>query len=141
MKVNLDVLSDWLISFGFGADVSFVTPAPLELLYPVAKAWHRRERARGEDSGLEYWIELLHEEQRWEVFPVDSKIQDLYQIVQLRGTKIVGVVRAQIDSDTVIIEYGSEDKQQIVVPKADLLILDGILFDLGQNGQNGVADG
>lgn len=141
MKVNLDVLSDWLISFGFGADMSFITPAPLELLYPVAKAWHRRERARGEDSSLDFWIGLLQEEQRWEEFPVDVKIQDLYQIVQLRGTKIVGVVRAQVDSDTVIVEYGNDVKLQIIVPKVDLLVLDGIVFDLGQNGQSGVSHG
>lgn len=141
MKVNLDTLAEWFVSWGFGADVNFGSSAPLELIYPVAKAWHRRERARGEDSGLGYWIDILQEEQVWERHAVDTKIQDIYQIVQLRKTDIVGVVRAKLDDSSVLLEYGNDNQYQIVVPRADLLVLDGIVFDLGENGHQSVTGG
>lgn len=124
-------IARWLADSGFPHEGStYLGPTPAVLLFPLAKAYYNYY-TDGSKRLDDYIVELARDYE-WsdpeDLYLFSDSDSEEYEIVNIRRTDIMGVVR---DSNGVYSLVGIEttdDEYDIVVPDRELVLIDNLII-------------
>lgn len=129
---QLTDIAKWLVEYGYPFLLKpDLSRCPPELIFYIAREWWKKA---GEGRLDNYIYDVLAALETPEPYLMPDEGASEYEVVMIRGTSIIGVVRNRDDRYALVGIDTEEDEVDILIPIKELVAIDNLIITRAING-------